>query len=148
MMGIWKRKVRNFCENKIERMWQEVNSSQCKRDYVIRVGLLRWRRVGYWFSVLLEIGETKAVFLKSYEMGAKDMLRYTHDWHPVEAGKDGFATTKALDEIGNNLPVLLSRGKNCLSPDFIAISNEVDWADWQGEIAQHPESYSWRPIHL
>ena len=115
---------------------------------VIRVGLLRWRRVGSWLSGLFQTGEVKTFFLKAYEMGGRDMYKYIHDWHPVEADKDGFATTKALDEIGNNLPVLLSRGKNCLSPDYIAISNEVDWADWQGDIAHHPERYSWRPIHL
>ena len=115
---------------------------------VIRTGLLRWRRVGGLFSGLLETGEAKRFFLKAYEMGGRDMCKYVRNWHPVEADKDGFATTKALDEIGNNLPVLLSRGKNCLSPDFIAISNEVDWADWQGDIAHHPERYSWRPIHL
>lgn len=42
--------------------------------------------------------------------------------------------------------VLLSRGENRFLPDFIAISNEMDWADWQGDIAHHPERYSWRRI--
>lgn len=114
---------------------------------VIRVGLLQWRRVGNWLSGLLATGETKVFFLKAYEMGAKDMFRYTHDWHPVEAGKDGFASAEALNEIDNNIPVLLCRG-NWLSHNYTAISTEAEFADWRGEIAQHPESYSWRRIEM